>query len=524
MPNEFRLRHNDTAREEAAKILRLSQHIDLSRSISQPPLNTASLSADDLLALRQEAESRLLNRINYERADIMPYCGQGIKLARMVDLLKRLGNPQQNLKIVHVAGTKGKGSVSTTIAGVLTAAGLRTGLFTSPHLDAVEERVIIDGGPCRPDTFVRLVEELWPHVMAMDEAAATQGGSGPTYFEITTAMALLHFSQMQTDAVVLEVGLGGRLDSTNVCQPVVSVITSISFDHMKQLGNTLTEIAGEKAGIIKPGVPVVSGVTEEEPARVIRAKAGEMNAPLIELGREFHYTYRPPQQMQRSLTNGNGSASGRADRGQIDFRWERTTDQAAWSEVELNLLGEHQGLNAAVALATLCELRQAGWNLPEQAIRKGMRETTLAARMEIVSERPTVIVDAAHNVASIRAFVATLQSCFPHGPRLLLFATTKDKDAAGMLAELLPACDEIAFTKYLNNPRAVQPEELNQLAAEISSSMPGSKALASRHVFHQPQEAWAWAKNRATPDHLIGITGSFFFAAEMRRLLRSEAQ
>jgi dihydrofolate synthase/folylpolyglutamate synthase len=487
-------------------------------------LNPLSPSTDDLLSLRLEAEARLLNRINYERADIMPYCGQGIKLARMVELLERLGNPQQRLKIVHVAGTKGKGSASATIASALSAAGMRTGLFTSPHLDAIEERIVFDGNPCSAAEFVKLVAELWPHVLAMDEAAAQQGGSGPTYFEITTAMALLHFAQVQAHAAVLEVGLGGRLDSTNVCQPVVTAITSISFDHTKQLGNTLTEIAREKAGIIKPGIPIVSGVTESEPARVIRSRAAELSAPLIELERDFDYRYHSPDSNHQAAANCDVTHAARADRGQIDFHWQRTAEREIWPAVELNLLGEHQGRNAAVALAVLCELRRAGWNLPEAAIRQGIRTTVLAARMEVVSRRPTVIVDTAHNVASIRAFVATLQSCFPPIRRTFLFGTTKDKDAAGMLAELLPACDEIVFTRYLNNPRGVPPQELHELATAILATSSNEKLAPTCHCFERPEEAWAWVQSRTTAEQLIGITGSFFFAAEMRRLLRTEAQ
>ena len=158
-------------------------------------LNIASPTIDDITALRSDAETRLLQRINYERADVMPYRGQGVKLARMEELLHRLGDPQRQTRIVHVAGTKGKGSVSATIASALTCAGWKTGLFTSPHLDAVEERIVVAGEACSRETFTRLVEEIWPHVLAMDEAAERQGGAGPTYFEITTAMALLHFAQ-----------------------------------------------------------------------------------------------------------------------------------------------------------------------------------------------------------------------------------------------------------------------------------------------------------------------------------------
>src|SRR5262245_30142218 len=228
-------------------------------------------------SLRQAALDWLMGRINYERTAFIPYQDRQLKLDRMRQLLTRLGQPDAGMKIVHIAGTKGKGSTSAMIAGILTAAGFRTGLFSSPHLERIEERFAVDAEPCTAAELVALVDRLRPVVRSMDEEAAAEGDAagGPTYFEATTAMALLHFVERGVDAAVLEVGLGGRLDSTNVCLPAVCVITSISFDHTKQLGNTLASIAREKAGIIKPGVPVVCGVTDLEPQSVIAAIARE---------------------------------------------------------------------------------------------------------------------------------------------------------------------------------------------------------------------------------------------------------
>src|ERR1700754_3286386 len=231
-------------------------------------------SANQSNPARSAALDWLMARINYERTGV-PYQARQLKLDRMRQLLTRLGQPDAGMKIVHVAGTKGKGSTSAMIAAMLSAAGYRTGVFSSPHLEQIEERFAVDGQPCTSDELVALVNRMIPVVRAMDEEAAADGDStaGPTYFEVTTAMALVHFVERQVDAAVLEVGLGGRLDSTNVCLPVVSVITSISFDHMRQLGNTLASIAREKAGIIKPGVPVICGVLNEEPQTVIAAAA-----------------------------------------------------------------------------------------------------------------------------------------------------------------------------------------------------------------------------------------------------------
>ncbi|MGE3243073.1 MAG: folylpolyglutamate synthase/dihydrofolate synthase family protein, partial [Pirellulales bacterium] len=232
---------------------------------------------------RDAAERWLLDRINFERTLVAPYNERQLKLDRMRTLLVRLGQPDAGLKIIHVAGTKGKGSTSAMIAAVLTAAGYRTGVFSSPHLEGIEERFVVDGAQCSAAEFVSLVDQLRPVVAAMDAEALAAGDAhgGPTYFECTTAIALLLFAERKVEAVVLEVGLGGRLDSTNVCLPVVSVITGIGFDHMQQLGYTLAAIAGEKAGIIKPGVPVVTGVTHPEPLAVIERVAQEHGCRLI---------------------------------------------------------------------------------------------------------------------------------------------------------------------------------------------------------------------------------------------------
>ena len=249
----------------------------------------------------------LAERIDYERMRIMPYGLAEFRLSRMRQLLARLGNPQKGLPIVHVAGTKGKGSTSAALAAVLSAAGYRTGLFTSPHLERIEERIAVDGLTCPPAQLAALLAEIRPVVEALDRRAARRGGGriGPTYFEVLTAAALLHFAREKIDLAVLEVGLGGRLDATNVCTPVVSIIASISFDHTRQLGNTLAAIAGEKAGIVKRGVPVVSGVTADEPRQVIREVCRRRRCRLLERGVDFDFEYRPPRHLERAPAAGS---------------------------------------------------------------------------------------------------------------------------------------------------------------------------------------------------------------------------
>lgn len=450
----------------------------------------------------EQALAYLLGRIDYERSMAPPLPGRDFHLEQMRELLRRLGSPHERLKIVHVAGTKGKGSTSAMLAAVLTAAGYRTGLYTSPHLDRLEERVRIDGQPCSGDELAALVERVRPVVEQMDDEARQRDSSelGPTYFDITTAMAFLHCAQLGTDVAVVEVGLGGRLDSTNVCTSLVSVITSISFDHTRQLGSTLAAIAREKAGIIKPGVPVISGVVQHEPRAVIEEAAAECHSELRALGRDFNFAYHPPRNLEAAPTN--------APCGTLDFEETLAGSTRRIRGVELGLLGRHQAANAAVALATLTQLEARGLRLPETSVRQGLAEMKWPARIEIVSRRPMIIVDAAHNTASIECLLQTLNESFRCRCQMLVFATTQDKDVRGILQLLLPHFEAVILTRYTSNPRSVDPAELDLLAAELSP--------IPRHICPDPQSAWDFARQQITPEHLVCVTGSFFLAAEMR--------
>lgn len=451
-------------------------------------------------AARRETALRFLyERIDYERWLSMPYHVRELKLDRMRELLDRLGNPQRGLPIVHIAGTKGKGSTAAMTGAILTAAGYKTGLFTSPHLNRIEERIAIDGRPCSSEELVDLVDRLAPVVRVMDQATQAREPAeiGPTYFEITTAMALLHFARQQVDVAVLEVGLGGRLDSTNVCRPEVSVITSISFDHMKQLGNTLEAIAREKAGIIKPGVPVVSGVTDSEPRKVIREICRERGCRLVELGHDFEFSYQPPRELE-----------GAPIMGSTSFCYKVPGREHAYQDLPLRLLGRHQAANAAVTLAVLAELGQNGREISEQALRTGLSGVHWPARVEVLSRRPVIVVDAAHNLASVDALVRVLDETFSARRRLLVFATTQEKDLRGMLARLAGRFDHVILTRYVNNPRGVPPEELAALAWELTGQR--------YQICPDPAAAWNEILRLATPDDLVCVTGSFFIAAEMR--------
>jgi dihydrofolate synthase/folylpolyglutamate synthase len=453
-----------------------------------------------------------MDRVNYERCLSLPDMEEAFKLDRMRALLRRLGDPQNRLPVVHVAGTKGKGSTAAMMAAALAAAGYRIGLFSSPHLDRVEERVVVGGQPCPPAEFAALLEEIRPAVEALDREAAQKvpADLGPTYFEVLTAAAFCHFVRRNVDVAVLEVGLGGRLDSTNVCRPLVTVITSISFDHVKQLGPTLAAIAAEKAGIIKPGVPVVSGVTTAEPREVVRNVARQHGCRLTELGAGFQVEYHPPQRLDQAPAP-----------ARFDFR---SRAGGYFRDIPLGLLGRHQAANAGLVWAAADELRQQGWTIPEAAVRQGLAEVRWPARVEVVARRPTVVLDAAHNAASVAALVEVLAESFLARRRWLIFATTQEKDLRGMLEQLRGHFDQVIFTRYLDNPRGVPPEELQALAATLASARPhagegpGVRA-AGITIVSTPAEAWDLVRRGATPEDLIAITGSFFIAAEMRRQL-----
>jgi len=463
-----------------------------------------------MLTPHEQASEFLLGRINYERLAEPPYGQRHMKLDRMRELLTRLGNPDAGLPIVHVAGTKGKGSTSAMVAGVLQAAGYETGLFTSPHLERIEERFVVNGLPCPSDDLVTLVEQLRPVVEQMDRAAEAEGLLGPTYFELTTAIALMFFAARKVDIAVLEVGLGGRLDSTNVCQPAITVITSISLDHTKQLGSTVEEIAAEKAGIIKPGVPVLCGPLEPGPRNVIAEIARQHGSRMIEAGHDFQYTYQPPQNLEK-----------RERLGRLDFSGDLGSEDAELTKIPLRMLGEHQAENAALAIAIVARLRKQGWSISSEAIRETFAELVLPGRIELIQRRPAVVLDVAHNVAAAEALVNVITTCFSCQRRTLVLAATKDKDYRGIVRVLVPHFQRIVVTEYRNNPRAVETEKLGEIVREELAKIGGNQIVVTEKPL--PQEAWRMAQEVVEPDQLVCITGSFFIVAELRPVLLHDA-
>lgn len=443
----------------------------------------------------EEALAYWYGRINYEVRTPQP---SDLKLDRMRGLLRHLGDPHLRVRAVHVAGSKGKGSTAAMLAAILRKAGYRTGLFTSPHLSRVEERIQVDGVAISPPELTTLMTEIQDAASAYESRRTRASeGEAPTFFEIVTALGFLHFVRRRVDVAVLEVGLGGRFDSTNVCCPLVSVITSISYDHTRQLGSTLDRIAGEKAGIVRPGVPVVSGVTAAEARPVIEATAARCRAPLQEIERDFRYAYEP------GLV---GRAGDRASRVQV------TTRQRAWPALELHLLGEHQASNAATAIAAVEALGRQGLTIRDAAVAAGLKTVHWPARMEVVSQSPMVVLDCAHNVASAQALVDTLDTSFAPRQRRLVFAASNDKDLVGMLQVLGPRFEHVHLTSFRNSPRCADPAPLAEL-------LRGAGVPCTVHP--SASAALAAARQAARPDDLICVTGSVFLAGELRAELCS---
>ncbi len=442
----------------------------------------------------------LFSRINYERQ--LKVTPRSFKLQNMREFLRRLGDPHLRCPVVHVAGTKGKGSVATMVGQILMTSGRRTGVYVSPHLETINQRMVLDGQTITDDQLLETLQQIEPVAHEMDREANDDDRRKLTFFEVTTAAAFCFFANQRADAVVLEVGLGGRLDSTNVCHPLVSVITNISFDHTKQLGNTLALIAGEKAGIIKRNTPVVSGALAPEAAEVIARVAADNESQLLLLNRDFHVHHS----MQGAPFSVTGTIGGQ--RFELD-------------NLTLGLLGTHQQTNAGLAIAVAKLLNCSNWQISDDQIRSGLAQAQLAGRTEIVSRRPTVMVDIAHNPASVLALVATLAEV-PEWKssrrKILIMAVSREKEAEAMLLPLLKIFDEVIFTKYQNNPRGRAAEELLQMAETICAHEK-IQTTAKFSIQSTPLEAWNAAVAISGESDFICIAGSAFLVAELRRIV-----
>lgn len=425
----------------------------------------------------------LYGLVDYEKRRIERYSAEEFRLERVAEFLEALGAPQRRYPTIHIAGTKGKGSVSAMLASIAQAAGLKVGLYTSPHLHTYRERIQINGEPIGRADMAALVTEIQPIIETIQDL---------TIFEVTTALGFLYFARQQVDLAVIEVGLGGRLDATNVITPLVSVITSLSLDHTYLLGNTLAEIAREKGGIIKPGVPVVTSPQRPEALAMLEAIAEERRSPLTAVGREW--VWEPVTRTQAGQTLTIHPTTGTA---------------ALAGTYQLSLLGDFQQENATTAVATLDALQQQGqtW-ITTEAIRAGLARVQWPGRMEILRHTPLLLVDCAHNPYSAQTLVHSLEQWFPGKHWVLIFGSSGDKDIRGMLTALLPIADHVIVTRSYH-PRAATPYELADLCAELGKGA---------EIAINPERALEQACPHLQPGTGVLATGSIFLVADIRQV------
>lgn len=466
----------------------------------------------------------LYGRINYEKTSSTTYDAQHFRLDRMRELLVQLDSPHMAYKIVHVAGTKGKGTTATLLYDALRANGLRAGLYTSPHLIRLEERFQFDGCECSPSELIALCQI----VLEAAQKVESNGCGRCTFFEITTAMGLLHFARNKAACVVLEVGLGGRLDSTNVCTPILSMITSISLDHQAQLGNTISAIAGEKAGIIKPGIPVISTARHLDARRVIQEVAQHQGARLMLIERDFSVEWSTlmlvncDQAESNSVENPSETDSVAA----VEFTRLNCSPASrfAKSTWHTRMLGRHQADNIAGVVTALQWLAEdAGWELDVELSRRAIASSHPVARLERVGNKPIRILDTAHNPVSIAAGLQALDDHYQCLPRIIVFACSRDKDYRSMLKNILPHCHHLICTSFRNNPRAVPGSSLVEVAHELLAQSHGIAASRPQvEVVESSEFAWRRALEVCPSNGLVIAMGSFFLAAELLSKLQRE--
>lgn len=439
----------------------------------------------------KETLTFLYSRINVEMLRPKKVEPTVWRLERMHALMSALDEPHRAFKSVHVAGSKGKGSVCEMLSAALIGCGLTTGLYTSPHVVDIRERIRLNGELVSERDFIRLVSEV---ALAADGIKRRHGAA--TYFELLTAAAFLHYAQQAVDVGVIEVGLGGRLDSTNVITPEVAAVTAIQLEHTQILGDTLDKIAREKAGIFKPGVPALT-IPQQKPVilETFKDVASKVNAPLAVLGADIEYTARFEATAQLGP----------------HMLISVTTPRSEFEHVPVPLKGEHQAANCGLVLAILDRLRERGLPIKERDAIHGLARTRTTARLEQVFAQPRIFVDGAHNPESIHALMKSLGAHMRYDSLIVIFGCAADKDVNAMLRQLGSGADKVIFTRADNNARACEPKDLLRKFSEHSGKM----AQTAGSV----KDAINIAAKAAGRDDLIIVTGSFYVAGEAKRLL-----
>ncbi|MBZ4687286.1 MAG: dihydrofolate synthase / folylpolyglutamate synthase [Clostridia bacterium] len=412
--------------------------------------------------------------------------GMNFGLERIEKLLSLLGNPHEKLQYVHVGGTNGKGSTCMVLTNILKNSGYDVGLFTSPHIHSYRERFTINGEMITEKRVAALISKMRPYLEKMVE----EGFEHPTEFEVNTAMAFQYFYEENVDLVVVEVGLGGAIDSTNVIKPLISIITNVAMDHMNYLGNTIAEIATVKAGIIKEGVPVITGATQEA-LEVIEEVCSKKRAPLIVLNRDVKY-----QAKEISIKGSSFDYFGKSN-----FR-----------DLKIALLGEHQISNAVMAVKAAEILRDEGFVITEDTIRKGLSTVSWPARLEIFQrENPTILLDVAHNVDGMMALKNTIERLFNYKRMILVLSLLEDKEREKVVQIMSPLAETVIVTKP-NSDRAGDWEKVADFASKYCSD-----------VVLEPEitEAIKTALSKSSMGDLLCITGSFYMVCDARMFLNN---
>lgn len=441
----------------------------------------------DLDAAYQQTLDYLYSFVDYSLTRNLRNLPEKFNLDRMHALMKRLGNPQDKYPVIHVAGTKGKGSTCMMLASMLANCGMKVGLYTSPHLVDIRERIQINGQMIPETDLTRYVARIAPLIKRL-------GRDEPTFFDILTAIGFLYFVDQGVDLAVIETGLGGRLDSTNVLKPEVCAITSISFDHVNQLGRTLPLIAEEKAGIFKPGVPAISSPQPPEVCEVLVRVAEKVKAPLRFTGRDIEFSYR--------------FESSRAAGPQT--RVSLITPNCRFEHLPVPLPGDHQAINCGLALSLLTVLKDKGFPIEDQKAIEGLAQTHMPGRMEVIHHDPRIMVDGAHNAASVEALMRAIGQNVAYDSMVVIFGCRTDKDIPGMLDHIQLGADKVIFTTT-GSPRSADPAELAAQYIERSGKM----AQVARTL----PEALDIAERAVTREDLICITGSFYLVGQAKQVV-----
>ncbi len=415
--------------------------------------------------------------------------GFNFGLNRIEELLRRLGDPHRELRIIHVGGTNGKGSTAAMIAGILQAAGYKTGMFTSPHIHSYCERYKIDAIDISRGRIAEMMTVLRPHL----EEMVAEGFEHPTEFEVSTALGFLYFYREKVDFLVLEVGLGGAIDSTNVVIPLVSVITNVAMDHMDYLGNSVKEIAGVKSGIIKQGVPVVTAADDPDALEVIREASREKGCLLVEAGREVSWQ----------------SKTSTPESQEFDIY----TAKKAYKNLFVKLAGHHQVVNAATAVAAIELLAGHGYIIDEETVARGLAGAKWPARLETVRENPRVVLDGAHNLHGSATLQKALIEVFSYRDLILVFGMLGDKEREKVVAMLAPLARAVVVTKP-NSPRA---GDWEKIADEVRKYV--NEVYLIENIHQAVQKGIAMAG----PEDLVCITGSLYMVSEARELLAGQS-